>query len=147
MDSIHILFFFKDQVRKLLLTMHKDQPIVKKCRAVVRLHNTDARKPAIDEFIGDAVFSAEVFVIQTELAKSDTTDRFSGVIVVDVRLIVNDFFVNVFESQLSEPEHASTFSFLRKSQRYHFFGRLMAISVPNIPAIVPVINPAITSVG
>ena len=146
-DSIHILFFVEDQICKFFFTVHEDQTVIKICGTVVRLHDADSGEAPVDVLVGDAVFSAEIPVIQAELTEPDSADLFRAVIIVNVCRVVNCSLIDSSESQLAKSEHSFTFAFLKRTQRYHFLGRLMAMSVPIMPAIVPVMKPPITSVG
>ena len=147
MNAVDILFFFKDEIGKFFFPVDQDQAIVEICGTVIRFNNTYARKTTVDVLIGNAIFPAEVPVIEAEFAETYTPNGLCTVVIIDMRLVTDIFLVHVPETQFAKAKHYFTFAFLKRSQRYHFFGRLMAISVPNIPAIVPVINPAITSVG
>ena len=148
MDEIHFFLFVENQIGKFLIPVHKDESIVIIGRAVVWLALTDAGKGPIDILIGDIVFLAQIPIEKAQLSKPDATNLLRRVIVVDMLLIVYIDLIDASESQLAKSEQESSLSFfLNRSHLYHFRGRLMAIRVPIIPAIVPVIRPPITSVG
>lgn len=148
MDEIHFFLFVEDQIGELLVPVYEDEPIIIIGRAVVWLALTDAGKGPINIIIGDIVFLSQVPIEKAELSQPDASDLFRRVIVINMFLVVYIDLIDASESQLAKSEQDSSLSlFLNRSHLYHFRGRLMAIRVPIMPAIVPVIRPPITSVG
>ena len=117
-NLFHILFFVEDQIGKFLLPVDKDQPVVVIGGAVVRLALADPAEAALDVVIGNVIFDPQIPVIQAQLAQTDTPDLFSGLIVFNMRLVADPFFVNTFEFQLSEHSCAPLFlGFIRSASK------------------------------
>ena len=117
MNMIHIRLFFKNQVGEFFADMNENQTeIVGVRHEVVPLALAYAGKGAIDVFVRDAVMPAKFLIVEAQLAEPDMADHLGSVKIIDMCLVVNDRFINVFKFQLAKSEHDSSLSFLEKLQ-------------------------------
>ena len=117
-NLFYLFLLVEDQVGKFFLTVDEDEPVVVIGGAVVRLALADPAEAALDVVIGNVIFYPQIPVIQAQLAQADTPDLFSGLIVFNMRLVADPFFVNTFEFQLSEHSCAPLFlGFIRSASK------------------------------
>ena len=80
-NPVDVLLFVEDEVCKLLLTVHEDQPVVEVGGTVVRLDDAHARETPVDVLVGDVVFSAQIPAREVKITN---------------KKIKNDFFPDLF---------------------------------------------------
>ena len=140
--------------------MHKNNAVIVIGRAVIRLAFTDANETAVDIVVGNIIVLAEITVIQCKLAEANARKLPQALMPVlfRFRMIVdhgaggNKRSVRTAQLESSAAEDHSWAPFLRcfrRSQPYHIelSGIRSAMSVPMMPASVPVMAPHRTSLG